>query len=246
MPRGIGPEFIEKTQYQYLSVSDQRKGLPQPPLQEGYDPEDVLIDLPAPSEVQVRARELREAIETRSSVRRYAQRPLTFAELSYLLWCTQGVKQVEGAYATFRNVPSAGARHALETYILANRVEGLQPGLYRFLAIGHKLVQVSLEPGMANAITEACWGQRFVQQSAATFIWAAVMYRMTWRYGQRGYRYIHLDVGHACQNLYLAAESVDSGVCAIAAFVDQDMNRLLGLDGEERFVVYLATVGKTG
>jgi SagB-type dehydrogenase family enzyme len=68
--------------------------------------------------------------------------------------------------------------------------------------------------------------------------------RMTWRYGQRGYRYMHLDVGHVCQNLYLAAEAIEGGVCAIAAFSDEDMNHLLGLDGEEQFVIYLATMGK--
>ena len=69
---------------------------------------------------------------------------------------------------------------------------------------------------------------------------------MTWRYEQRGYRYLHLDAGHVCQNLYLAAEAIDSGVCAIAAFDDETLNTLLSLDGEEQFVIYLATVGKRG
>jgi SagB-type dehydrogenase family enzyme len=247
--KGIGHEFMERTYYKYLDVSDQRKGLPPPPLEVGVDEGDVLIDLPAPGEVQVGAIDLREAIEGRRSVRRYAARPLTSAELSYLLWCTQGVKGVEGSHATFRTVPSAGARHALETYLLVNRVAGLRPGLYRFLALEHKLTEVDLRPGIADAITQACWGQGMVKACAVTFIWVAVPYRMTWRYGQRGYRYMHLDAGHACQNLYLAAEAIAGGVCAIAAFSDEDMNRLLGLDGAHtergaQFVIYLATVGK--
>jgi SagB-type dehydrogenase family enzyme len=83
-----------------------------------------------------------------------------------------------------------------------------------------------------------------VKKSAVTFIWVAVPYRMTWRYGERGYRYLLLDAGHVCQNLYLAAENISSGVCAIAAYHDAMFNELLGLDGENQFVIYLGTVGK--
>ena len=239
----IGRQFMERTRYPYLGMSDQQKGFPQPPLEVEAGKTDTVHNLPAPADVEVGAVDLREAIEARTSVREYARRPLTLAELSYLLWCTQGVKRVEGGYVTLRTVPSAGARHALETYLLVNNVEGLSPGLYRFLAIQHKLVEVNLQADIANEIAEACWGQSFVKTSAVTFIWVAVVYRMTWRYGQRGYRYLHLDAGHVCQNLYLAAQSVGGGACAVAAFSDEDMNRLLGIDGEEQFVIYIAAVG---
>jgi SagB-type dehydrogenase family enzyme len=213
-------------------------------LQVPYEGPRTPIVLPTPDEIQVEAVDLREAIERRQSVRRYAEQPLTLAELSFLLWCTQGVKGVQGKHATFRTVPSAGARHALECYLLVNRVDGLRPGLFRYLALDHALVEIDSDPSIGESITQACWNQRFVHSSAVTFIWVAVAYRMTWRYGQRGYRYLHLDAGHACQNLYLAAEAVDSGACAIAAFSDEDMSRLLGLDGEESFVIYMATVGR--
>lgn len=83
-----------------------------------------------------------------------------------------------------------------------------------------------------------------VTASAVTFIWTAVIRRMTWRYGTRGYRYIFLDAGHVCQNLYLAAQEIGCGVCAMAAFDDEAMNRILNLDGEEQFTLYLATLGK--
>lgn len=83
-----------------------------------------------------------------------------------------------------------------------------------------------------------------VKNSAVTFFWAAVTYRMGWRYGERGYRYLFLDAGHVCQNLYLAAEAVGCGVCAIAAFEDDTLNQLLGLDGVEQFAVYVATAGR--
>ena len=97
---------------------------------------------------------------------------------------------------------------------------------------------------MAERVSAACLGQRFVMASAATFIWTAVPYRMAWRYGERGYRYMHVDVGHVCQNLYLAAEAIGSGACAIGAFNDDQLNELLNIDGEEHFTIYVATVGK--
>jgi len=241
---GIGHQFMVQTYYRYLEPSDQSKGLPQPPLQLAYDPALPTITLPTPAAVEVRSVSLREAIETRRSVRHYASTPLSLEELSFLLWCTQGVKEVSGRQVTLRTVPSAGARHAFETYLLVHRVADLPRGLYRFLALEHQLLQLNLDPQLSDKITEACWNQQFVKQSAVTFIWSAVVYRMTWRYSERGYRYLHLDAGHVCQNLYLAAAAVDCGVCAIAAFNDEAMNALLGLDGAEQFVIYLATVGK--
>ena len=244
MEHGIGRQFMAQTRYRFLQPSDQNRGLPQPPLQQDYDRSRPLIDLPRPETVQVETVALRQAIEARRSVRRYSQTPLSLAELSFLLWCTQGVKEIASRAVTLRTVPSAGARHAFETYLLVNNVDGLVPGVYRFLALEHKLIEVDLSPGIADLVTEACWRQQFVKASAVTFIWVAVAYRMTWRYGERGYRYLHLDAGHVCQNLYLAAEAVHCGVCAIAAFNDEAMNELLELDGEEQFVIYLATLGK--
>jgi SagB-type dehydrogenase family enzyme len=83
-----------------------------------------------------------------------------------------------------------------------------------------------------------------VNTSGVTFFWVAVSERMEWRYPVRGYRYLHLDAGHVCQNLYLAAEAISCGVCAIAAFDDEKVNEALNLDGENLFVIYVATVGK--
>jgi SagB-type dehydrogenase family enzyme len=241
---GIGQQFMKETQYRYLETSDQRQGVPQPPLELSAENAKHIIDLPHPSELPPFPLELRTAIENRRSTRRYARTPFTLEELSFLLWCTQGVKETIDAYATLRTVPSAGARHAFETFLLINNVADLQPGLYRFLAISHKIVQISVEPELSAKITASCWDQSQVKNSAATFFWIAVPYRMTWRYAERGYRYLHLDAGHVCQNLYLAAESLGAGTCAIAAFDDEKLNQLLDLDGQEQFVIYLATVGK--
>lgn len=243
MPDEIGHQFMVQTCYTHMEPSDQQKRLPQPPLQLALSEGHEVIALPAPSDIQVAAMDLRQAIEERVSVRRYADTPLTLDELSYLLWCTLGVRRRDSSY-TLRNVPSAGARHALETWLLINRVQGLKPGLYRFMALEHQLAVMDLSPDIAEQVTAGCLGQEFVQTGAVTWIWVAVPYRMSWRYGQRGYRYLHLDAGHVCQNLYLSAASVGCGVCAIAAFIDEQMNGLLGLDGIEQFVIYIAALGK--
>lgn len=244
MIKNTGKEFMEKTKYKYLGESDQNKGLPQPPLEMEYHKDKVLIDLPSVENIKVKDIDLREAIESRKSLRKYSDKALNMEELSYLLWCTQGVKRISSRPATMRNVPSAGARHSFETYLLINKVDGIKPGLYRYLAIEHKLMEVNIEADIAEKVTQSCGNQIFIKNSAVTFIWTTVIYRMKWRYHERGYRYIHLDAGHVCQNLYLASQSIDSGVCAIAAFDDDEINTLLGLDGEEQFVVYIATVGK--
>ncbi|MDW7673729.1 MAG: SagB/ThcOx family dehydrogenase [Bacillota bacterium] len=238
----IGKEFIEQTKYQ--NFSNVQDPLKEPPLEAHYDNTKSRYSLPKPEKLEFDNISLKEAIGKRRSVRKYSEVPLTMGELSYLLWSTQGVKKVVQDKVTFRNVPSAGARHALETYLLINNVEELPAGLYRYLAIEHMLVEVNFDPKISQAISEACLGQDFIKKSGATFIWVAVAPRMTWRYGERGYRYLFLDAGHVCQNLYLSAEGLGCGACAIAAYSDDELNSLLALDGKEQFVIYIGTVGK--
>jgi SagB-type dehydrogenase family enzyme len=235
---------MEKTKYVYIGKSDQQRGLPQPLLELPPSPGLPVFDLPRPEDLSVPPVDLRTAIERRRSVREYIREPLSPDELSFLLWCTQGVRQVSGTFWTIRTVPSAGSRHAFETYLLLNDAEGFDPGLYRYLALTHRLQLVDRDPTVAHRITAACFDQQFILKSGVTFIWTAVPYRMTWRYGERGYRDLHLDAGHVCQNLYLAAEAIGCGVCAIAAFEDDMMNAILGIDGSDQFVIYLATAGK--
>lgn len=241
---GIGKAFIEQTKYHNMGKPDQGRGLPQPPLTLEWDRTRKPIPLAAPKAIRLGGLSVREAIDQRRTLRSYSQVPLSLEELSYLLWCTQGVHQVVPGFRTIRTVPSAGARHAFETYLCVNNVSGLTPGLYRFLALEHSLIEEKLEPDFADRLAQACLGQDSVKTCAVTFIWTAIVYRMTYRYGERGYRYLYLDAGHVCQNLYLAAEAIGCGVCAIGAFSDDDVNRLLGLDGENRFAIYLGTVGK--
>jgi len=243
MPDSIGRKFMLETQLKNLSTSDQMKGIEQPPLTKGMGRAEHTVYLPDPENLETNKVDLLKAIEGRKSVRKYSDDPLTLNELTFLLWSTQGLIREMGK-ATLRTVPSAGARHALETYLLVNGVDPLAPGLYRYQPIEHLLIQEKKDESLASQITAACLGQKMVSESAVTFIWTAVPYRMNWRYGERGYRYLHLDAGHVCQNLYLAAEAVDCGVCAIGAYDDDEVNKLVGVDGIEEFVIYMATVGK--
>lgn len=235
---------MQRTEYGNLPPSDQMLGRLPPPLELPYTKGKTIVVLPMPGSIALPSIDLRDAIEQRESIRNYASEPLALAEMAYLLWCTQGVRRVVDGVFTLRTVPSAGARHAFETYLLVNRVEGVTPGLYRYLALEHCLAEESRDPEIKRQVAAGCLNQPHVIESAVTFLWTAVPNRMTWRYGERGYRYLHLDAGHVCQNLYLAASNVGCGVCAIAAFDDAAMNQLLDIDGEEQFLIYVATVGK--
>ena len=244
MTDGIGKNFIEKTKYKYLSESQQRLGYPQPPLELPYEPTEELISLPDPETLPAYPIDLRRAIDQRTTLRKYQEQSLTLDELSFLLWTTQGVKSVTNRPVTFRTVPSAGARHAFETFLVINHVEGIKPGLYRYICLEHALLPIKVSDEIAEKVAEACLSQNQVTNSAVTFIWVVVTERMYWRYGERGYRYLHLDAGHVCQNLYLAAEAIESGVCAIAAFDDDELNKVLELDGEKQWAIYCGALGK--
>ena len=242
-----GYEFVEETKYTNISESDQHMGVSQPPYEIPLEEGKPLINLPAPENIDFGSYDLRKAIEERRSLRRYSDDSLSLEELSYLLWLTQGVKKEdEKRHVVWRTVPSAGCRHPFETYLSINRVDGLEPGLYRFASVDHKLVALELNKEFSDKLTDACMGQRQVQTSAVTFIWAAVPYRTVWRYSERSYRYLYLDAGHVCQNLHLAAESINCGICAIGAYHDDQVDALMGFNPPEMFAIYLASLGRRG
>lgn len=224
--------------------TESERQLPPPPPERPVPQGARALRLPEPGLLPDKEINFLEMVEMRSSVRAYSDERLTLDELSFLLWCTQGVKMALPTGGTMRTVPSAGARHAFETYLLLHRVEGLPPGLYRFLALGHALLPLG-QGDEADAALFPCFRSReMVQNSAATFLWCADYRRMRHRFGPRSARYVFLDAGHVCQNLYLAAYTHRIGACAVGAFDDGTLNAALGLDGIHDFVVYGATVGK--
>ena len=228
-----------------FSRTDQNQGIPAPPIEKPYDKDARRIDLiPAGQWKNLLHVDLYAAIANRQSRRMFLQQPLSLEEISFLLWATQGLRGRVTAGHSFRTVPSAGCRHALETYLAVFRVSGLEPGVYRYLPLSHQLLFEYSEDQLAGKLVEAVFGQSFAGRAAVTFLWTAVPYRMEWRYGAAAHKVIALDAGHVSQNLYLACEAVGTGTCAIAAYDQQKIDALLRLDGEEEFVIYLAPVGK--
>ena len=167
-------------------------------------------------------------------------------ELSFLLWATQGIRDQASETTAFRTVPSAGCRHALETYLCILNVAGLEPGVYRYLPVEHQLLVVSQEKQLSQRVTAAALQQSFLGKAATVFAWSTIPYRMEWRYGLASAKVIALDAGHVCQNLYLACAAIGAGTCAVAAYHQEMMDQLLGIDGESEFTLYLAPVGKIG
>lgn len=228
-----------------FSTSGQSLGLPPPPIQKPYPADARTVALPGPEGFGTLGRvTFLSVLASRRSVRRYAATPLSLEELAFLLWATQGVVAHPNPWVTLRTVPSAGARHAFETYLYLRRVEGLEEGIWRYLPLEHRLLFEFAEPGLGARVAEACLGQRFVAQGAATFFWSVIPARMEWRYGPAAHRVLPLDAGHVCQNLYLAAEAIGCGACAVGAYGQAALDALLRLDGEEEFVLYLAPVGR--
>ena len=228
-----------------FSQTAQNQGLPPPPLQKPYPADAALISLARPGEwTGVGAVSVAEAIARRKSHRSFRQQLFTLDELSFLLWATQGLRKAPGESCGLRTVPSAGCRHAFETYLAIYRVRGLEPALYRYLPVEHALVETARLEHLDEEVALAAYNQGFVSRGAVTFFWTALPERMEWRYAEASYKVMALDAGHVCQNLYLACEAVGAGTCAIAAYDQEACDRLLGLDGETEFTLYLAPVGK--
>lgn len=193
-----------------------------------------------------------ELIGGRESRRNYANLPLTLLELSFLLWSTQGVRRFAGHKnpVTFRNVPSAGSRHTFETFLFVNQVDGLKKGIYHYLPQEHELEFWDDRSDFEEELTDALCGQRFAASAPVLFVWASIPYRMEWRYGQKAAKYLLIDAGHVCENLYLACESIGCGTCAVGAYDQDRMDDLLGFppgpSADKNYIctVYAAPVGR--
>lgn len=198
------------------------------------------ISLPEP-EIKPDAN-LWRVLQQRRSIRQYnAGRSLEKRHLSVLLWAMQGITARYGEYY-LRTAPSAGALYPVETYIFSRYIEGIEPGIYHFRPQVFDL-ELLKKGNYARELTDAALGQNMVISAQMTMVWSAMVERSRWKYRQRAYRYIYLDAGHIAQNLYLAAEGLGLGACAIGALFDDRVNSILGVDGIKETVIYMATVG---
>jgi len=223
--------------------SDQDLKLPQPPLVKAAM-SDNAFSLPRNFEDLDLQRDFIGLLTERKSSRVYTQQPISLLQLSFLLWATQGIKDIRGkSYATLRTVPSGGARHPFETYLLVQHVEGLQPGAYHYLPLGHQLEFLYPVEDLTAVITNSLQDQSWASKASAIFYWSFVAYRCEWRYGITAHGPALIDAGHVGQNLYLACTALVLGTCAIAAFDRKICDTLFSLDGEDEFIVYAAPVG---
>jgi SagB-type dehydrogenase family enzyme len=211
---------------------DNATSSPAPPL----EAKRMTTKLPAPkfrSTVSIE-----ETLATRRSIRDYSGKPLTLEELSQLLWAAQGITAAWGA----RTAPSAGALYPLEVYALAGNVQGLAPGVYRYVPKDHELVQMATGDLRAQ-LAGAALGQDSVRTAALALVFTAVPARTTGKYGERGHRYVLMEAGHAAQNVHLQAVALGLGTVPVGAFDDQKVTTLLNLPKGET-PLYIIPVGR--
>lgn len=223
--------------------TEQSNRVKEPPFEKPLEEGKEIIELPEMGNwAEICDIGLADALASRKSRRSFSDLPLKMEELSFLLWATQGIR--DGGPHHFRTVPSAGARHSFETYICSGNVEGLEKAVYRYIPSKHALIELRLKKEIMKELTSACFGQMFISKAAVGFVWTTIPYRMEWRYGPAAHRVIAIDIGHVCQNLYLAVEGIGAGTCGIGAYDQDRIDRLIGVDGEDEFVIYVAPVGK--
>lgn len=240
-------QFLKSTPWELMAKldTDQKKGVHHPDLEKPVSEDASIHKLPGIQTVAEREISFYQLFHDRRSHRQFREDPLSLEEVSFLLWATQGLKKLSGDGTTsFRTVPSGGSRHPFETYVFAHRIEGLSEGVYRYLPLTHELVYLFSEEGFSGSLTEGCLGQKFVGEAPLTLIWTAIPYRTEWRYAQASHKIIGIDAGHLCQNLYLAVEAIHGGTCGIGAYSQEKMDRLMRVDGEDEFTIYIAPVGK--
>lgn len=205
--------------------------IPTPSLEQ-----ETLITLPEPrydSDVSIE-----QSLLQRRSIRSYTGEPLTLEEVSQLLWAAQGITDPRG----FRTAPSAGALYPLEVYVVVGDVKNLACGIYTYEPGEHKLA-LCIKGDKRSELADVALAQPWVKEGAVVIVFTAVYGRTAIKYGERGIRYVHIEVGHAAQNLCLQATAMGLGVVTVGAFHDEEVSRLLNLSEDEE-PLYIIPVGR--
>ena len=197
-----------------------------------------MIKLPQPN---YQGMPVEEAIKKRRSVRSYSKKALTLPQLSQLLFAAQGITGSVSGHE-LRAAPSAGALYPMEVYLVVNNVEVLSRGIYHYNIQEHAL-ELLKEGDFRKEITNAGLWQDMLGEAQVTFVLSAVFERTQRKYGDRSLRYIYMEAGHISQNISLQAVSLGLGSVCVGAFYDEQVNRLIGLDGATESAIYLQAVG---
>jgi len=220
------------------------RGGVEPPFFKEY-PTSIFYKLPAPPKLEKPS--LTEVISKRRSRRSFERKTISLETLSGLLYYTLGVTEKVPAYGMenypLKAAPSAGALNPIELYVATFMVDGIKEGLYHYNAVRHGLSHI-MEGDLKDMFDRISMGQEFVKDAALIIIFTAYYQRTKWRYGLRGYRYVHIDGGCAGENLYLVAEAFGLGTVMVGAFYDDMLTNLLQLDEEIEFPLFFMPVGK--
>ena len=189
----------------------------------------TVITLPKPN--QKGSVSLEQAIAARRSRRDFLSQSLTLEQISQLTWAAQG----RDVHSSYRTTPSAGATYPLELFVLTDQ------GLFRYLPDKHSLEKL-IDQDLRAALASAAWGQEFIEAAPLTLVFAAQFSRTTNRYGQRGIRYVYMEVGHAAQNVHLQAQALGLGSVPVGAFDDTSVSKVLLLE-DYLEPLYLVVVG---
>lgn len=197
------------------------------------------IHLPPPS--QTGSLSLEEAIARRRSVRDFSPQSISQSQLSQILWAAQGISSTGGRY---RTVPSAGATYPLEIFVVCggNGVDGIDRGIHHYNINNHSLT-LHYAGDVRPQLARAALGEESIYQAPVDIVICALYERTLKRYGARGERYVHIEVGHAGQNIYLQATALGLATVAIGAFDDEQVSKVLLLDKEYK-PLYIMPVGK--
>lgn len=189
---------------------------------------------------------IEECLQNRRSVRAYSDEALSLEEVSQMLWSAYGITKViapEHLRGGLKTAPSAGALYPLELYLSVKNVAGLEAGVYYYEPNGH-LLKLIKKGDISKELMQACYYQEFVESAGANIIYSAIYSRMTVKYGNRGReRYVCMDLGHSAENVYLQAEALGLGTCAIGAFNDLNLQKLIQMTQTEE-PLYVMPIGK--
>jgi len=239
MREGIGHQFQIETKYQREPYSPGAVEYQKKREQLKEKLVDKQIPLPPPD--RDHGWPLFRALNHRRSVREFEKKPVSLQALSQILWAAAGVTLRAGDFL-LRTSPSAGALYPVDIYVFSRQVETLTPGVYHFLPASQTLRQ-RYEGDFSELLAGAALNQDFLAEASLVLVLTAVFERTTWKYGARGFRYIYLDAGHIVQNAALSAVSLGLGSCPVAAFFDDEINSLLGVNPARESAIYLLAVG---
>ena len=234
------PSFLEG-----MKESDQSKGVQAPPFSKPIVGE--LTVLPQFDEV-VSQDSYVKLLDIRRSKRKYTDKPITKAELAFMLWSVNGIQELRGEVATLRPSPSGGARHPFETYIAVKNVEDLEPGVYHYLPtenVGEKKCTIQRVGNQISdqRISEMLANQTWAAKAPIVLFYSCIPYKAEWRYVDMAHRVALIDLGHAGQNAMLSAAALGLGSCCIAAYNQKLCDQTLDFDGINEYTVYAIAVG---